>query len=139
MRFPLFIDLGRSRLFLGLISLAHLLAALGILATPWSFLTRLFLTGALAIGFIVALRQWWATPSRLVLHADGRLEVGSARRTVRAMRCPGAMILPWLCVFSWREEKENGLGGPQTLVLFPDSAPGEKLRHLRIWLRFAEK
>ncbi|MDR3353248.1 MAG: hypothetical protein LBO00_09680 [Zoogloeaceae bacterium] len=135
LRFPLFIDLGHSRVFLTLLAATHFLATLGVLATPWPFFARLLLTGGIALGFAMAFRQWRAMPSRLVLHADGRLEVGDARQTTAVTLCPGAMILSWLCIFSWQEED---VPGRQTLVLFPDSAPEEKLRHLRIWLRYAK-
>lgn len=42
------------------------------------------------------------------------------------------LVLPWLVVIQWKE-KESGKKG--VLALWPDSASGEDLRQLRVFLR----
>jgi hypothetical protein len=138
-RFPIFIELSRSRLFLWFLSGNHGLAALGVLLTPWSLWLRFALLLLLGVSFGAAYRRWRQIPAGLILHPGGRLEIHDVEEAGMpprpALLLPGATVLPMLCVFSWQEETDAGENLSRTLALFPDSAAAKNLRHLRVWLR----
>lgn len=139
MRFPIFIELNRSRLFLSFLLIIHALAVVGILLTPWPFWTRLVLLALPGASFHAAYRQWRQVPAGLILHPGGRLEIRETKEEAipprSAVLRSGVMALPMLCVFSWQEETETGHYLSKTLALFPDSAEANSMRHLRVWLR----
>ncbi|TJZ73295.1 protein YgfX [Chitiniphilus eburneus] len=104
------------------------------------------LAGALA----VTLPVWWIAPAWALvaasaylgwrgLHGHGQLrapgdgtlwlEHGGGEALIQPL--PGTLVTTLLIVLRYRQA-----GGARSLVLWPDSAPAEPLRHLRIWLRW---
>jgi hypothetical protein len=133
----------------GFLLLIHIAAAAGGLASGWTVGAQAgFLLLVLANG-AWAWRSLARQPTRILLEADGQLALALPPDEMRpstaataplclAHRLPGALALPWLCVFSWRETdaapRRKPLQG--TLVLLPDSVSEATLRPLVIWLRW---
>lgn len=135
MQFPIFIGLHRSRVLLFLLFFIYFLAALGVLLVAWPLLLRLALV--LVAGFlgISAWRRLRLLPRYLALYGDGRLELGEEEGRLRQVTLlPGAVLLPWLCVFHYEDE-----GVVNTFTLLWDAADQENLRRLRLWLRWNNK
>lgn len=135
MQFPIFIGLHRSRILLFLLFFIHFLAALGVLLVAWPLLLRLALV--LISGFlgVSAWQRLKRLPQYLALYADGRMEVGEEEGKLRQVALlPGAVLLPWLCVFRYEDE-----GAVNTFTLLWDAADQESLRRLRLWVRWKNK
>ncbi len=134
LRFPISIELQRSRLFLVLPILAHALAVGCVLPLPWPWALRavLLLAIALSLGYalraapIVELRLW--APDRL----DGRLADG-AWLTLDPQ--PESTIFSQLIVLRLRLGEARRV---TSLVLLPDQMPAEQFRLLRLWLRWRD-
>jgi hypothetical protein len=139
-RFPCLLELRPSRLLFLFCLLVHALALAGILFSPWAGGWKILLAALLATSLFHTFRQLSRYPARLVLAADGLLSLGFSREpeTPRpACLLPPVLALPWLCVFSWREEMTgNTRPARGTLVLLPDSVDAAGLRRLNVWLRF---
>jgi hypothetical protein len=145
-RFPVVIELRRSRLLLCVLVAVHVLAALGVCLAGWSGALFWVAPGALVFLLLSAiyagndLRRY---PQTLWLYADGTLGLvfaGMPQPLSAALR-PGVLALPWICVFSWRlleDAPANGMPRRGALTLLPDSADANALRRLRLWLRLKE-
>jgi hypothetical protein len=143
--FPVLLELTHSRRLRVFLLAAHGVALAGCLFTPWPLWGRILFLFLLAGNFLYALRSLGQRPRRLMLAADGSLRLdfsrdgafgNAAEPLCPARPSPGALALPWLCVFSWRGEETPDSG---TLVLLSDSFRTngrDNLRRLNIWLRW---
>lgn len=157
MQFPLHIKLHRSRYYLLAILALHALALLGILLTPWSWWLRALLCGLALVSLLGCLKCWRRLPEALLLYAEGSMRLcwprsaKSSRQKEDGTEAvlglmepagelvqlePGALVLPGICVLSWRQGGQEGKPGRDSLVLLPDSADRDSMRRLRIYLRF---
>ncbi|MDR0672578.1 MAG: hypothetical protein LBF93_02700 [Zoogloeaceae bacterium] len=144
MRFPVAIELRRSRLLLCALCAIHALAAQGVCLAEWpeslSWVAPCALL-FLALNAIRAGANYLRQPPRtLRLYADGTLGLVFAEKPqpLVAVLRPGVLALPWICVFSWRIPEDASTDGAirrGTLALLPDSADADALRRLRLWLR----
>lgn len=132
MRFPIQIDLRRSRLLFGLTSVLHTLAAGCLLSLPWPSTARYLLLA------VVAWSAWQTQrPSRVVglrLAANGDLACLMATgEQIPASVQPDTAVFSQLVVLRLRARDSGQL---ENLALFPDSMPVEQFRLLRLWLRW---
>jgi hypothetical protein len=131
MRFPVFIELRRSRLFVGVLCVMHGVAACAVLVLPWPVPVRLVLLIALAVSLVHSLR-----PSRIVslrLYRDGVIEsVLSDGTCLLADPLPDTAVFSWLVVLRLEVE-----GRTFSLPLLPDHMSREEFRILRLWLRWS--
>lgn len=149
MQFPVIIDLRRSRLFLLFLTCSHALAAIGISLAALALWAKAAAALFLIASWSYAVRQYkQRQPQTLWLYPQGDLGLvlsGSAPPPLPARLENAALVLPWLCVFSWRYDSEVAFpvtqGTPKrgVLVLLPDSADAQNLRRLRLWLRWTER
>jgi len=131
-RFPITIELHRSRRLSLLHAVFHTLAAGCVLALPWPWLMRSGLLLLIGVSLVYALRE---SPIRgLYLRAgdsiEGLLADGSRTKLV---------IKPDSTVFSRMIVLRVGIGEDRAisnLVLLPDQMSVEEFRVLRIWLRW---
>ncbi|MCL2021689.1 MAG: hypothetical protein FWG81_06250 [Betaproteobacteria bacterium] len=141
--FPVLLELKNSRRLFVFLLLAHGLAVAACLFTPWPLWGQGLFLLLLAGNFVHALRRLARQPMRIILAENGNLHLAfssddarSSEDLLPACACSGALALPWLSVFSWREE---GMSTGGTLVLLPDSFRidgKDSLRRLNIWLRW---
>lgn len=119
-----------SRRLLLIQSVAHIVAALSVLAANlplWLALTIL-----IAIGASLARLSRQQELERLVFHGDGRIEIVGADETVIESRMhPHTLVWSFLVVLLYRQNSRM-----RSVVLLPDSAGDDELRRLRIWLRW---
>jgi len=143
--FPVLLELVPSRWLRAFLLVVHGLAAMGGLFSPWPLLGQILFFLILAGNFCFTLRALARAPKRIILAADGRFRLptstsGDAPENLLLARPrPGALVLPWLVVFSWRGEESSACG---TLVLLADSFlkktdGADNLRRLNIWLRWS--
>ena len=132
MRFPVFIGLRRSRIFVVAICVMHAMAAGAFLALSWPWIWRVVPLVALAVSLWRVL-----LPCRVValrLDQDGNLACDLRDGT----RLP-ATLLPDSTVFSWLVVLRLRLDGERkalSLPLFQDHMSGDEFRTLRLWLRW---
>jgi hypothetical protein len=143
-RFPIIIELRRSRLLLGALFILHALAALGVCLAEWPASRFWVAPGALLFlllsGISVGANHSRRQARTLWLHADGTvgLVFAEKQRPFPATLRPGILVLPWICVFSWRlPDDVPAEGAPRsgTFTLLSDSADANALRRLRLWLK----
>ncbi|WP_308446473.1 protein YgfX [Chitinimonas sp. BJYL2] len=120
-----------SRIERRLMIALHGVVALVLLAMPMALPARLAGLALLLISAGLQLRRA-PTQGALVLQPDGSwhltLPTGSSEVVLTGRR----LVTPWLVVM----RLARGAQAPVTLVLWPDSAPADVLRHLRAWLRW---
>lgn len=133
------IPLGPSRRLAALFVAAHLLAALGVLAsTPPSIIAAVLLP-TLAANLWYSLRRhaWLTAPRSLVLlDFSDTLEVAAEERSGRrivATVLGTTFVAPWLVVLNLEVEGDRFL---RTVVVMPDATARESFRAVRVWLRW---
>ncbi|WP_291985396.1 protein YgfX [Candidatus Accumulibacter sp. ACC007] len=133
MHFPMHIALRRSRLLFVLNLVLHALATASVLLMPWPPSVRFLLLAPLALSLW---QQAWR-PSRVIglsLAESGELTCGFANGEQISVRVqPDTVVFSRLVVLRVRD---SGTARLDTLVLLPDSMPGEQFRVLRLWLRW---
>jgi hypothetical protein len=148
-QFPVIIERRRSRLFLWFLIGSHALAALGL----WLAILPLWVKLAAALFLASSLfHAVYHSSDRRVqslwLYPRGNLGLvltGLAPPPLPARLEGSTLVLPWLCVFSWRYDTNVPFSFmPDTprrgiVVLLPDSADPQSLRRLRLWLRWTER
>jgi hypothetical protein len=145
-RFPVILELHRSRRFLLFLAGSHTLAALGLWFAALPLWMKVAASLFLILSLFYAIRQYTRRqPLALWLYSHGDLGLvlaGLASPPPLPARLETAsLVLPWLCVFSWRYD--TNVPFPMTpamprrgvIVLLPDSADPDSLRRLRVWLR----
>lgn len=126
-------ELQYSRLAAGSIVAAALASAAVVAAWPVAACWRL---AALAVIAVAAWRAWRASRSvlALALGIDGAIEVASRAGAVeRGAVRPGSFVAPWLVIVRWRRA---GARGDRFILVLPDMADRERLRILRVILRW---
>jgi toxin CptA len=133
------ITLGASRRLAVTLLAAHLLAALGVLASALPSIVLAALLGMLAASLAFGLRRhaWRASPASLVLlDLSDTLEVEAEDRAGR--RLVGAVlgttfVAPWLVVINMQVEHSRFA---RAVVIMPDATDHESFRAARVWLRW---
>lgn len=132
MRFPLCIELRRSRILTTGLGVGHLLAMVGVLTLPWPVSFQALLVAGVSLSL-------WSSVARTIPVAAIRLEAPdrvscmfSAGREWAQADVSSSVILGVLVVIRLRSPAQ---GQVVSLVLLPDSAPAEDLQVLRVWLR----
>lgn len=128
---PLELTLRPSRICLALMALAHGLALAGI----WLAVLPGWAQGLLTAALLTAARQLWREsrrqPRGLRVSRSGQLELLEGEwRTAKLRGRP--VVLPWLVSV----ELVPKAGKARRLILWPDSAPADGLRKLRVWLKW---
>ncbi|MDR1889300.1 MAG: hypothetical protein LBQ81_08000 [Zoogloeaceae bacterium] len=103
----------------------------------------------LVLSLFYAIRHYTKRqPLALWLYPRGDLGLvltGLAPPPLPARLETAALVLPWLCVFSWRYDTNVPFSAPPgtprrgVMVLLSDSAGQHDLRRLRLWLRWTER
>jgi hypothetical protein len=127
---PLSIPITASRRLLLIQSLAHIAAAMAVLAaTVPSWVAAVLL---LLIGASLARLRRPLPVSGLMLNGDGRLEtVDVDGAASEALVHPHTFVLSFLVVLLYRQESRL-----RALTLLGDSFAVEDFRQLRLWLRW---
>ncbi|MDF0606073.1 hypothetical protein HZU77_010480 [Neisseriaceae bacterium TC5R-5] len=131
---PFALNLQPSRLWLGLVLLTVFASIMLILCyLPWVYALLLPLEITLAV---LALRAngWFAAsnmPWRLEVDARGRLRWYQAADVYTAEVLDDCFISAWLVVLNVHID-----GRRHSVMLWPDSAPAEARRQLRVYLRW---
>ena len=133
MQFPIVIGLRRSRFMDGAVLVVAIIGVMASAIVPWSPLVS-FILGIATV--IVALFVAGALTPRiriLRIDHDGRVacQLTGKPESSPAHLLPGPTAHPWLTVLRLAHEQ-----GVHRLVIAPDSAAPEKLRRLRVWLRW---
>ncbi len=133
MRFPLSIELRRSRILTTGLGIGHILAMVGVLTLPWPVAIQVSLLVGLIFSLFVNLGRKMPIAA-LRLEAPGRLSVRSfhAGDEWTPADLSSSVILGALVVIRLRCQAKGRLA---SLVLLPDSAQAADLRVLRVWLR----
>lgn len=140
MQLPLSIPLRKSRLLLGVLLLAHTLAAMALVLLELPDLLRAFLFGLVLLSLFLTLRrQHHPSVVGLQLGAHGELEierkVGAGGTAMEAATVePHTAILPGLIVLLLRCGEKR-----IALPLLADSMDANFNRQLRLWLRWQAK
>jgi hypothetical protein len=148
-QFPVIIELRRSRLFLLFLACSHALAAVGMLFASMPLWAQFTAFLFLILSLLYAVRHYTnRQPLAVWLYPRGDLGLvlsGCKLPPLPARLETAALVLPWLCIFSWRYDTNVLFALPQTaprrgvIVLLPDSAVPNSLRRLRLWLRWTER
>ena len=132
------ITLGASRRLAVTLLAAHLLAALGVLASALPSIVLAALLGMLAASLAFGLRRhaWRASPASLLLDLSDTLEVEAEDRAGR--RLAGTVlgttfVAPWLVVINMQVEHSRFA---RAVVIMPDATDHESFRAARVWLRW---
>jgi hypothetical protein len=127
---PFSISITPSRRLLLIQSLAHITAAMAVLAaTVPSWLTAALL---MVIGASLARLRRALPVAGLVLNGDGRLEIVGADGTASEVAVhPHTFVVSFLVVLLYRQERRL-----RALTLLADSLAVEDFRQLRLWLRW---
>jgi hypothetical protein len=146
-RFPVIIELCCSRRFLLFLAGSHALALLGLWLAVLPLWTKLAASLFLVLSLFHSIRQYTRRqPLALWLYPQGDLGLvltGLAPPPLPARLETASLVLPWLCVFSWRYDTNvpftmtPAMPRRGVIVLLPDSADPDSLRRLRVWLRFS--
>ena len=132
MRFPVSIELHRSRFLSLLLVLSHALAFGCVFVLPWPW------SGRLPLLVLIGVSVWRAwRPSRirvLCLRAADRLDCRLADGTCVALEVGAdSTVFSPLIVLRLRVGDEMRIS---SLVLLPDQMSSEEFRALRLWLRW---
>lgn len=132
MRFPIHIELQRSRLLLFVMLLVHALAAGCVFLLPWPLLPR-----GLLLALIACSALWAGRSSRVVglcLAASGELVwlLGNGDQRSVVLH-PDSVVFSHLVVLRLADCEA---GKREFLILLPDSISAEQFRLLRVWLRW---
>jgi hypothetical protein len=131
-RFPVFIELRRSRLFVGALCIMHGAAVGAFLIVPWPWMVRIGCLLALAGSLAYSLRP--PRVASLRLYRDGVVEcVLPDGVCLLANPLPDTTVFPWLVVLRLGVEGGKGV---ISLPLLPDHLSREEFRVLRLWLRW---
>jgi hypothetical protein len=131
-RFPVFIELRRSRLLAGALCVLHGAAAGTFLAMPWPLPIRIGLLIVLAVALWRALRP--PRVAALRLYEDGVIEcVLPDGASLSANPLADTTVFSWLVLLRVRTESD---GRTISLPLFPDHMSREEFRVLRLCLRW---
>ena len=132
------VTLSRSYGLAASLALVHAAAAACVVAyVPgwgWDFAAGLALAASLGLHLRRdALLLAAAAVTEIAIREDGSCELATRsgnvlRGTVRA----SSFVSPWLVALAVQLDS----GRRRSLVILPDSAPGEARRRLRVWLRF---
>lgn len=119
--------------WLRLVLFTGLVAVLGVSIThPW--VAGLFLPWWMLNRYWSAKYVWLTQPNSLVTvtvsGAEAELVFADQRR-IQARLVQEVLILPWLMTLTFKTEDRTTV----QLVLWPDSADADRLRHLRVHLR----
>ena len=135
----LHIRLGPSRRLAALLLVAHLAAALGVLASPlpWIVRTPLLLMLGVSLAWNLRRHAWVATRRAVVrLDLSDTLEFEAEERS--GTRFTGIVqgttfVAPWLIVMNL---EVDGHRFPRAVVIVPDATDRESFRAARVWLRW---
>jgi hypothetical protein len=131
-RFPVFIELRRSRLLAGALYVMHGAAAGAFLVVPWPLVARIGCLIVLAVSLVYSLRPPCIVSFRL--YRDGVVECVLSDGV-----CLLANPLPDTTVFSWLVVLRLGVEDGKRVIslpLLPDHLSREEFRVLRLWLRW---
>lgn len=133
------IELHPSAILTTILCLLHT-AALGVvLLSPVDLLLRVGFAAAIALSAAHSIRNHARLNAsrsvvRLVLYSDGRALLYERNDTaIEGQVCPDSFVSPPLTVLRVRPD---GRRFARNVVLMPDSADSERLRALRVFLRF---
>jgi hypothetical protein len=131
-RFPLHVDLRRSRCLSFLMVLLHAVAGGCLWVLPWPLAARCGLLATVGLSAWQALRP--STIVGLRLGEGGELALlGAAGEPVSVTVQADSTVFSQLIVLRVRDEEHGRL---RSLVLLPDSMRAEHFRLLRLWLRW---
>ena len=133
MRFPLRIELRRSRTLMAGLGVGHFLATAGVMTLPWPYSILAILVCGLLISFWLSLGVL-SPYSAIRLDSPERISLcpsATPQEWVQLAFCASAILGP-LLVLRFRVA-DSAKTVP--LVLLPDSASTEDLRAVRVWLR----
>ena len=129
---PLELTLRPSRVYRAMLALAHGLALAGIWLAVLPDWAQGLLTAALLAGAWQLWRESLCQPRGLRVSQSGQLELLDGGWRVAEIR-GRPVVRPWLVSV----ELVPKAGKARRLMLWPDSAPPDGLRKLRVWLKWA--
>lgn len=125
------LEIGNSRILRLLHALACLLAALSL----YRLSLRGYPLAALALSPVAGLCCWRLAGQKLagarICWRQGEWTLQQGPSSTPLAIHPGSTCLPWVIYLAWTEPTGRGRG---SLFLFPDSAPADALRQLRVRL-----
>ena len=133
MRFPLCIELRRSRILTTGLGIGHFLAMVGVLTLPWPVAIQALLLVGVSLSLLASMGGKIPVAA-ILLEAPDRISVcaASADREWNQADVSSSVVLGALVVIRLRCPAK---GKPISLVLLPDSTQAEDLHVLRVWLR----
>jgi hypothetical protein len=128
---PLELTLRPSRVYLAVQLAAHGLALLGAWLAVLPFWIQAALTLGLMINFIWVVREISSSPRGMRVSQSGQIEL--LEQEWQPVQIKGRpVVLPWLISLTLVTASGNFF----RVILWPDSADSDRLRKLRVWLRW---
>lgn len=128
---PIELAMRPSRIYAGILLLAHGLALTGLWLAELPLTVRLIATGLLMMGAYVLWRTEHVGPRGLRVTQSGQIEIFMNDWQPAVIKGQ-PVALPWLV--SLTAQPENGKAC--RLMIWPDTVDADSLRKLRVWLKW---